>query len=57
MTSKQTEKDKKRQQEMTEAMLRAMKKITSKKRKNPSVVDWRVVGNAAVKNSGKEGNW
>ena len=57
MTSKQTEKDKKRLQEMTEAMLRAMKKWSSKKRKNPSVVDWRVVGNAAVKNSGKEGNW
>ena len=57
MTSKQTEKDKKRLQEMTEAMLKAMKKWSSKKRKNPKVVDWRVVGNAAVKNSGKEGLW
>ena len=57
MTSKQTEKDKKRLQEMCEAMLKAMKKMSSKRRRNPKVVDWRVVGNAAVKNSGKDGLW
>ena len=57
MTSKQTDKDKKRLQEMCEAMLKAMKKMSSKRRRNPKVVDWRVVGNAAVKNSGKDGLW